>query len=201
MERTARPCRPPLLTLVCKRGGRPPSAFRLLPRGATGAPPEACSPARCDRVGLPILIVLDQNRWTGACVADTLRSYLTAKNGRGDGNYARVVPAGLAPGFVPPCAPSNPPFPKARWAPRHSRSRATCSPSQPRPVIFRLSGPRASTLYQRCGAADGVHRSPKWRSAKLRLHSVKILCYHRDGDRNPSLKCLNSNQRSQKSTE
>jgi len=33
VERTARPCRPPLLTRVCKRGGRPPSAFRLLPGG------------------------------------------------------------------------------------------------------------------------------------------------------------------------
>ena len=55
LERTTRPCRPPLLTLVCKRGGRPPSAFRLLP---CGCPPGACSPARCNRVGLPILIVL-----------------------------------------------------------------------------------------------------------------------------------------------
>jgi len=32
-ERAAGPCRPPLLTHVCKRGGRPPSAFRLLPCG------------------------------------------------------------------------------------------------------------------------------------------------------------------------
>ena len=32
LERAAGPCRPPLLTHVCKRGGRPPSAFRLLPR-------------------------------------------------------------------------------------------------------------------------------------------------------------------------
>src|SRR5579872_2913113 len=43
LERTARPCRPPLLTHVCKRGGRPPSAFRLLP---CVSPPGACSPAR-----------------------------------------------------------------------------------------------------------------------------------------------------------
>jgi hypothetical protein len=33
LERAAGPCRPPLLTHVCKRGGRPPSAFRLLPCG------------------------------------------------------------------------------------------------------------------------------------------------------------------------
>ena len=74
MERTARPCRPPLLTLVCKRGGRPPSAFRLLPcpSRAGSLHTSAC------RVGLPILIVLDQNRWTGTCIADTLRSYLSA---------------------------------------------------------------------------------------------------------------------------
>src|SRR3982750_3130702 len=47
--------RPPLLTLVCKRGGRPPSAFRLLP---CPCGPGACTPARCDRVGLPILMVV-----------------------------------------------------------------------------------------------------------------------------------------------
>lgn len=75
LERTTRPCRPPLLTRVCKRGGRPPSAFRLLP---CGYPPGACSPARCDRGGLPILIVLDQNRWTSTCIADTLLSDDTA---------------------------------------------------------------------------------------------------------------------------
>src|ERR1700686_5151002 len=28
----------PVMTHVCKRGGRPPSAFRLLPCGAQGAP-------------------------------------------------------------------------------------------------------------------------------------------------------------------
>ena len=41
----------PVLTHVCKRGGCPPCAFRLLP---CGCPPGACSPAP-NRVGLPIL--------------------------------------------------------------------------------------------------------------------------------------------------
>src|ERR1035438_9144267 len=52
VERTTWPCRPPLLTHVCQRGGRPPSAFRLLP---CGSPPGACTPARVDRAGPPIL--------------------------------------------------------------------------------------------------------------------------------------------------
>src|ERR1019366_1368634 len=40
------------------------------PLSANG--PGACSPARNDRVGLPILIVLDQNRWTGVGIANAL---------------------------------------------------------------------------------------------------------------------------------
>jgi len=67
LERIARPCRPPLLTRVCKRGGCPPSAFRLLPGGFAGS---LLTSAKSSRT--PILMVLDQNRQAGDCVADTL---------------------------------------------------------------------------------------------------------------------------------
>src|ERR1035438_7304911 len=64
---------PRYLTHVCKRGGCPPSAFRLLP---CVSPPGACTPARVlIRAGPPILIVLDQNRKTSTCFADTLHHH------------------------------------------------------------------------------------------------------------------------------
>src|ERR1039458_3870417 len=75
-ERAAGPCRPPLLTHVCKRVGvrRAPLGFSLAAR-----PPGACSPARNDRVGLPILMMLDQNRWTSAGFADALLKDILAR--------------------------------------------------------------------------------------------------------------------------
>ena len=76
MERTTRPCRPPLLTLVAKRGGRPPSAFRLLPCRTGMHPARSLLTSALYRVGLPILIVLDQNRWTSTCIAENAPPFI-----------------------------------------------------------------------------------------------------------------------------
>jgi hypothetical protein len=90
-ERAAGPCRPPLLTHVCKRGGvrRAPSGFSLVRNG-----PGACSPARIDRVGPPILIVLDQNRETSVGIANALLEDIIASCPlewkRGNGGFSSV---------------------------------------------------------------------------------------------------------------
>src|ERR1017187_6299485 len=62
----------PGLTHVCQRGGCPPSAFRLLPSGNR----QELAHQRMSS-GTPYFEVLDQNRWTSTCIADTLRTYST----------------------------------------------------------------------------------------------------------------------------
>src|ERR1039458_8364984 len=62
----------PGLTHVCQRGGCPPSAFRLLPSGNRQ---ELAHQRMSSRT--PYFEVLDQNRWTSTCIADTLRTYST----------------------------------------------------------------------------------------------------------------------------
>ena len=69
----------PVMTHVCKRGGRPPSAFRLLPCGSTARSLHT-SALRSSRT--PYFEVLDQNRWTSTCIADTLRCN-SSRSGRG----------------------------------------------------------------------------------------------------------------------
>src|ERR1019366_8210954 len=78
-ERTTRPYRPPALTHVNKRGGCPPSAFRLLP---CGEPPGACSPAP-NRVGLPILRCWIKIERPAPALQERSRAMILQKGGRG----------------------------------------------------------------------------------------------------------------------
>src|ERR1019366_3571812 len=78
-ERTTRPYQPPALTHVNKRGGCPPSAFRLLP---CGEPPGACSPAP-NRVGLPILRCWIKIERPAPALQERSRAMILQKGGRG----------------------------------------------------------------------------------------------------------------------